>query len=63
MLPFLFFWNIFLIHEYISKRINKKGDFTYMKNKLMSIALVISGIMGLVITGLLVAFIEVLKTL
>lgn len=34
-----------------------------MDNKLMSIVLVISGVMGLVITGLLIAFIEVLKML
>jgi hypothetical protein len=34
-----------------------------MDNKLMSIVLVVSGVMGLVITGLLIAFIEVLKML
>lgn len=34
-----------------------------MNNKLMSIVLVVSGVMGLVITGLLIAFIEVLKML
>ena len=34
-----------------------------MDNKLMSIILVVSGVMGLVITGLLIAFIEVLKML
>ncbi len=34
-----------------------------MDNKLMSIVLVVSGVMGLVITGLLIAFVEVLKML
>lgn len=34
-----------------------------MDDKLMSIVLVVSGVMGLVITGLLIAFIEVLKML
>lgn len=34
-----------------------------MDGKLMSIVLVVSGVMGLVITGLLIAFIEVLKML
>lgn len=34
-----------------------------MKNKFMSIVLILSGITGMVITGLLFAFVEVLKTL